>query len=447
MKFFSLLTAALASSASVASSPLEVRQASSSSSVASSTSSSSTRASSAISSSTVSPSSSSSAPTTTATQSTGSGGAKNTTIINSYNSTLSYNSTATSNDNAVDGVGAAGFAGVKKSKHPLNVVLTNDDSWESANICVLYYALRRAGHRVLMVAPSHNQSGKGGTVVFPTSLNITSEGRGGFVPVGAPYAGLNVSDPALRYFNGTPAAAAGWALDHDAVYFFNASRNDTTAGVDLVVSGPNEGNNLGSFVWTLSGTIGASYFSVERSVPSIAFSASTDVRQYPTLNLSNANDESVKIATYSSNFVTTVVDEAKKSNTSARILPLGIGLTVNYPKIEPTGNCTNLTWVHTRLTGKAIVDRVVVNATTGPPTYADLVSDGVNACISGNCSLPGETDVIGNGRCQASASIYSVDYNAPTNATKDLVAALTTGITSLNSNGTGSSNRTNATTA
>ncbi|TKY87465.1 hypothetical protein EX895_003479 [Sporisorium graminicola] len=432
MKFFSLLTAALAST--VASSPLEARQANSSSIAVSSTS--------------IASSSSASAPLTTASQAAGSGGAKNSTIINSYNSTLSYNSTATSNDSSVYGVGAAGFANVKKSKHPLNIVLTNDDSWASANIRALYYALRRAGHRVLLVAPSHNQSGKGGTVVFPTSLNITSEGRGGFVPVGAPYAGLNVSDPALRYFNGTPVATAGWALDNDAVYFFNASRNDTTAGVDLVVSGPNEGTNLGPFLYTLSGTIGASYFSVERSVPSIAFSASTDIRQYTTLNLSNPDDESVKIATYSSNFVTIVSDEAKRSNSSARILPLGIGLTVNYPKIAPTGNCSNLTWVHSRLTGKAIIDRFVLNATTGLPTYADLVSAGLNTCISGNCSLPGETDVIQNGKCQASASLYSVDYDAPTNATSDFVAALTSGISLLNSNVTSSSsNRTNSTTA
>ena len=36
--------------------------------------------------------------------------------------------------------------------------------------------------------------------------------------------------------------------------------------IDLVVSGPNEGSNAGPFVYTLSGTVGAAYISVERGV-------------------------------------------------------------------------------------------------------------------------------------------------------------------------------------
>ena len=39
-----------------------------------------------------------------------------------------------------------------------------------------------------------------------------------------------------------------------------------SASIDLVVSGPNEGQNNGPFVFTLSGTVGATYVSVERGV-------------------------------------------------------------------------------------------------------------------------------------------------------------------------------------
>lgn len=46
----------------------------------------------------------------------------------------------------------------------LNILLNNDDSWASANIREFYKALKNAGHRVLLVAPAVNQSGKGGTV-------------------------------------------------------------------------------------------------------------------------------------------------------------------------------------------------------------------------------------------------------------------------------------------
>lgn len=62
----------------------------------------------------------------------------------------------------------------------------------------------------------------------------------------------------LGYFNGTPAAAAIWGIDVIAPMHFG---NKT---IDLVVSGPNEGQNNGPFSFTISGTIGASYASVER---------------------------------------------------------------------------------------------------------------------------------------------------------------------------------------
>lgn len=65
------------------------------------------------------------------------------------------------------------------------------------------------------------------------------------------------------YFNGTPAAAAAWGLDVIAPIHFGKPGNES---VDLVVSGPNEGWNLGPFLYTLSGTLGAAYFSVERGV-------------------------------------------------------------------------------------------------------------------------------------------------------------------------------------
>jgi 5'-nucleotidase len=53
-----------------------------------------------------------------------------------------------------------------QSSSALNILLGNDDSWASANIREFYKALKAAGHKVLLVAPAVNQSGKGGTVSF-----------------------------------------------------------------------------------------------------------------------------------------------------------------------------------------------------------------------------------------------------------------------------------------
>jgi 5'-nucleotidase len=56
-----------------------------------------------------------------------------------------------------------------QSSSALNILLGNDDSWASANIREFYKALKAAGHKVLLVAPAINQSGKGGTVSFSES--------------------------------------------------------------------------------------------------------------------------------------------------------------------------------------------------------------------------------------------------------------------------------------
>ncbi|KAN0063556.1 hypothetical protein ACQY0O_004004 [Thecaphora frezii] len=333
------------------------------------------------------------------------------------------------------GVSAKGFDGVLTAKRPLNIVLTNDDSWASANVRAFYYALRRAGHKVLMVSPSHNQSGKGGTFELPTSVNLTVAGRGGFVPVGAPYAGRNLTDSGLRYFNGTPAAAVAWALDQEAPGFFNAKAGDTTGNVDLLVSGPNEGTNLGPFLYTLSGTIGAAYFAVERSVPAIAFSASNSVqRNYDALNLDNRTDESIRLARLSADLVTSLGD-ATLGEGQKRVFPLGLGLNVNFPPVYEGSNCSTLVYEHTRLTGGAFIDTLSVNKTSGLPVYVNYEAKGLNKCNNGDCSLRGETEVIRDAKgCKASATVFATDYDAPTSSDKKLVPALKKGIKKTNKN-------------
>lgn len=80
------------------------------------------------------------------------------------------------------------------------------------------------------------------------------------------------------YFNATPAACAIWAFGERLALKKLASANVPipidviipqywdNRTVDLVVAGPNEGQNTGEFLYTLSGTIGATYASVERGV-------------------------------------------------------------------------------------------------------------------------------------------------------------------------------------
>lgn len=131
---------------------------------------------------------------------------------------------------------------MEKAQNRLRILLSNDDSWASANIRAFYYALKTAGHNVLMVAPTSNQSGTGGTVVLPMNKTLIAPGRYDSIPVGAPFAGSNDTDKGLNYFAGTPAACVLWGLDNVVPSFFGGKE------VDLIVSGPNEGTNLGAFL-------------------------------------------------------------------------------------------------------------------------------------------------------------------------------------------------------
>jgi 5'-nucleotidase len=130
---------------------------------------------------------------------------------------------------------------------PLRILVTNDDGYAAPGIDAVAEALAALPNtRVTVVAPATNQSGTGGKttegVVRATSdKRRTASGR-----------------PATAVI-GYPADAVNFALD--------------TVGVkpDVVVSGINEGQNLGA-VAEISGTVGAAKRAATRGIPAIAVS-------------------------------------------------------------------------------------------------------------------------------------------------------------------------------
>ena len=97
--------------------------------------------------------------------------------------------------------------------------------------------------------------------------------------------------------------------------------------MDLVVNGPNFGTNLGPFLYKLSGTIGATYAAVYRSIPAIAFSAGNGGQRSYT-NVSNATPIGLPDpATIDAQLSVSLVNQLV-ANTPAgqRILPLGYGI-------------------------------------------------------------------------------------------------------------------------
>lgn len=145
-----------------------------------------------------------------------------------------------------------------------NVLLTNDDGMNTANTMAVYRALKAGGHDVVVVTPFDNQSGKSASIVWGKAIPpIEKEAHG--IPAGAPGVGNDPKNADVSYVNSTPAVATIYGLDIVASARWNGPP-------DLVVSGPNHGNNVGDFT-LYSGTVGAASVAARRGVPALAVSA------------------------------------------------------------------------------------------------------------------------------------------------------------------------------
>lgn len=198
----------------------------------------------------------------------------------------------------------------------LNIVLTNDDGFETENIQALYRALTDAGHNVILAAPFVGQSGTSGQIAFLRPIFPTSEeSEGGLLPAGSFGIGETTIAPQQFYVDGSPAAAALYGIDVLAPQIFGGPP-------DLLIAGPNEGNNLG-LVTPHSGTIGATVTALNKGIPAIAVSADSD-------------DETVAEAELIAAVTLQVID-AVDTRWGIR-LPRGTGLNVNIPDVDPAAN-------------------------------------------------------------------------------------------------------------
>ncbi|OAA41062.1 acid phosphatase precursor [Metarhizium rileyi] len=299
--------------------------------------------------------------------------------------------------------------GLASSSLAVNILLNNDDGFASGNLREVYRLLKEAGHDVWIVAPATEQSGQGGRSSFTELGNLTGPSQYDIVPAGAPSVGTDPHDSHIWYYNGTPAACTFVALD------YVLPRYASFKVPDLIITGPNYGTNLGPFVWTLSGTAGASYAATERSVPSIAIAGSN--RKIAYFDIKNETNEATWTAKISVKVIQHVVSSAPRGGP---LLPLGHGLTVNIPVL--TANNTDPEIVHTRMSGNAHINEAVFDRATGVFNWANIkpYSAGINACVNGDCTLPGETYVVENGR--VSVSVYVTDYDAPTTEYTESVA-------------------------
>lgn len=210
-----------------------------------------------------------------------------------------------------------------------NIVLTNDDGLTS-NVVALYRALKEAGHDVVVSVPCANQSGQGAALGIARPLDplktaclndAAQPGDPGAGPMTR--AGLPAGD--FYYVDGTPVAALLHGLEVVGMARWGKAP-------DLVLSGPNEGQNVGAIILS-SGTVSAAQYAAVSGIPAIALSA-------------GANTEAASLDNSLSPVVAQLtIDLVKHLDARAAggvLLPPGLALNVNFPD-KPAGARWQLT--------------------------------------------------------------------------------------------------------
>lgn len=136
----------------------------------------------------------------------------------------------------------------KKKAAPFQILVTNDDGVGAPGIDALVEGLRTVkGVKITVIAPAENQSGSGSKTTPGTLVTNETTTASGY--------------PAIAV-QGFPADSVIYALDQGGV----------KKTPDVVISGINEGQNLGLLADEVSGTVGAAKAAAARGVPSLGVS-------------------------------------------------------------------------------------------------------------------------------------------------------------------------------
>jgi 5'-nucleotidase len=207
---------------------------------------------------------------------------------------------------AVGGCSSSGApAAAPAAPRPLRILVTNDDGWSAPGIAAVRDALRRAGNTVVEVAPAQDQSGTGSALTLTSPLTLARP----------------TADPDVWAVGGRPADATSVGLRTVLA----------AAPPDLVVSGINTGNNVTASAFH-SGTIGAAMTAAETGVPAIAVSGPT----------TKGGDTSPEQYAAAADYTARLVSAISARPAGGRLLPAGMVLNVNYPRVAPGGKATGV---------------------------------------------------------------------------------------------------------
>ncbi len=153
----------------------------------------------------------------------------------------------------------------------MNILLVNDDGVYASGINVLKLALKKAGHKVVIVAPLSERSATGHTITLDNPIRL-----------------IEIEDDVYG-LSGFPADCTLMGL------VLVAKKLDIK--FDLVISGINRGANLGQDIF-YSGTVAAAREASFRGIPAMAVSSCMDF---------HSSDHSEKYYETASNFITDLI--------------------------------------------------------------------------------------------------------------------------------------------
>ncbi len=199
----------------------------------------------------------------------------------------------------------------------LDILLTNDDGFQSIGIQTLAAALRGAGHDVTVVAPIGERSGSSAkidlTPVTPTQ-------------VGAQDWALIALDEIVGTEDRVPLPATPATC---VLFGLSVTLGGETP--DLVVSGTNVGANVGTAT-SFSGTVGGTTAGLAGGVPSIAFSSDgPDVDESDPAFAQHFQN----VAAFAVELIATLESKPGVLSNEPLLLPEGLALNVNYPTVAP----------------------------------------------------------------------------------------------------------------
>ncbi len=124
-----------------------------------------------------------------------------------------------------------------------NILITNDDGYESIGLKILINIANQLGDKVITVSPKKNQSAKSKSITIRENINFKETSQNFWI------------------VDGTPTDCMIFALN----YLFKKNKPD------LILSGINAGTNIGDEV-SYSGTVAAAWEGAVRRIDSIALS-------------------------------------------------------------------------------------------------------------------------------------------------------------------------------